>query len=175
MKTYRFASPSLKRAALPEKIRATLVLPPVGAGELPAPRTTCHRCESHALHVESTAPELTPSSTCCFPCRSCAPSSCPGSFAWAAWTRAGLATTSARPPHDLLFGLENVGRFSNSKMNPRPQTSSGYWRGLRAGSLWTVPTCPLHDPRGTRAAGATEADFSHLFWLGAAEPEVPLG
>ena len=32
-----------------------------------------------------------------------------------------------------------LGRLT-SRDRPRPQTSSGYWRGLRAGSLWTVPT-----------------------------------
>ena len=68
MKTYRFASPSLKRAALPEKIRATLVLPPADSGEPPAPCTARHLAQRHALHVENTTPDRSPLSPylpCC--------------------------------------------------------------------------------------------------------------
>ena len=119
VKTYRFASPSLKRAALPEKIRATLVLPPADSGEPPAPCTARHLAQRHALHVENTTPDLPSPHICRVAGRSCLSCSCPASSARPAWTRAGPATSSTNPPHDLLFGLGNVGRFSDSKMKAR--------------------------------------------------------
>ena len=66
----------------------------------------------------------------CFTGRCCFRS---GDVAWLPLsTVVNVGQATSRIPVEL-------GRLT-SRDRPRPQTSSGYWRGLRAGSLWTVPT-----------------------------------
>ena len=52
--------------------------------------------------------------------------------------------------------------------------SSGKQHGMQGRSVRASAARPLHHPAACRRARATEADFSQLFGLGAAEPEVSL-